>query len=145
MHRLLLLFALAGCPPPTQYLIADVTAGNAPVADAMVAADCHREYDGPDAALRTDATGRARLPMRGRVAADRCSITVAKPGYPTVEADGVNLCTTASSCPAIVIELSAAPYSIVERPALPPPVFPQREYARPPVRQQTAREMEVAQ
>ncbi len=145
MHRLLLLFALAGCPPPTQYLIADVTAGHAPVADAMVAADCHREYDGPDAALRTDTSGRVRLPMRGRVSAERCSLTVAKPGYPTVEADGVNLCTT-SACPAIVIEL-AAPNAIVERPVLPPPVFPSREYARPPMRQPVlqGREMEVAE
>lgn len=141
MHRLLLVVttvlpALAGCPPPTQYLIADVTAARAPIADAMVAADCHREYDAPDAALRTDATGRARLPIRGRVNAERCSITVAKPGYPTVRADGVNLCTT-SACPPIVVELSPA---IVERSPLPPPVFPSRDYARPPVK-----EMEVAQ
>ena len=142
MHRLPLLFALAGCPPPTQFLIADVTAANAPVADAMVAADCHRSDAAPDAALRTDATGRARLPMRGPVSADRCSITVAKPGYPTVEADGVNLCTT-SACPAIAIDLVSP--QIVERSPLPPPSFPARDYARPPVRQERGREMEVAE
>src|ERR1043165_1810700 len=106
MRRLLLLvpLALAGCPPPTQYLIADVTAGGAPVQDALVTADCaQNNYSYP--ATRTDADGRARVQMYNReIDARRCSVTVAKPGYSTVEVDAVNICTTVA-CPPTQIDL----------------------------------------
>ena len=134
MRRLLLLvpLALAGCPPPTQYLIADVTAAGAPVQDAMVTADCaQNNYSYP--ATRTDADGRARVQMYNReINASRCSLTVAKPGYSTVEVDAVNICTT-SACPPMAIDLRE-PYGVMT----PPPMFPRdpysREFAHPPVR-----------
>src|SRR5687767_45811 len=109
----LLPLALAGCPPPAHYLIADVTAANAPVSDALVAADCRRGgFDGRDAAMRTDETGRARLQLRGAPRAERCTLTVAKPGYRTVETEVVSLCTTVA-CPALAIDLLPphAPYT----------------------------------
>jgi hypothetical protein len=107
MQRLvyLALFSLAGCPPPPRYVVADVFAANAPVQDAMVAADCGRERD---AALRTDDTGRVRLPIRGRAAADRCVLTIAKPGYHTVETGGVQLCSKATACPTVFVRLFEA-------------------------------------
>jgi len=107
MPRLLYLalFSLAGCPPPPRYVVADVYAANLPVQDAMVAAECGRQRD---AALRTDDTGRVRLPINGRVAADRCVLTIAKPGYRTVETGGVHLCTKATACPPIFVQLFEA-------------------------------------
>jgi hypothetical protein len=107
MQRLayLALLSLAGCPPPPRYIVADVHATSAPVHDAMVAADCGRER-GP--ALRTDDTGRVRLPIHGHAGADRCVLTVAKPGYRTVEAGGVQLCSTAAACPPIFVRLFEA-------------------------------------
>ncbi len=112
--------ALAGCPPPTHYLITDVTSQRGPVPDAMVAVDCARPDNYPDAAVRTDGAGRARLMLRTyKLDASRCAVTVAKEGYATVEAGAVNICTT-SACPPTVIELRE-PYGPV----------PVRSYARP--------------
>ena len=97
MHRLLWLSLLAGCPATSsRYIVADVTAGRAPVAGALVAAAC-----GPGAgpAQRTDEDGRARL----RVFDDRtCSLLVAKPGYPTVQTGPVDICSGAACPPARV-------------------------------------------
>jgi hypothetical protein len=122
MRRLLLLLVLGGCPPPTQYLITDVTAFRQPVADALVAADCGS--DDADAAMRTDVDGRAKLQFRRRIEARTCTVTVAKEGFSTVEADLVSVCTT-PACPATHVELGA----ITPAPA---PMLP-REYATPPV------------
>ncbi len=128
MRRLLVLVPLlGGCPPPSQYLITDVTAFRAPVADALVAADCGNEY--AEAALRTDTAGRARLELRGKADASKCSVTVAKPGFPTAVAVNVSLCTT-PACPATHVELGESIDAYV--PAI-PLVMP-REYAQPPVR-----------
>lgn len=113
MRRLLLLALLGGCPPPSQFLITDVTAAGAPVADALVAADCGNPYH--DAALRTDPTGRARLTFRTKVDASKCSVTVAKAGLPTVEAINLSICTT-PACPATHVELGE-----LARVELPPP------------------------
>ena len=113
MTRLLLVVsvvALAGCPPPPHYAIIEVRSPE-PVGDALVAAECG-PYHG--AATRTDDLGRARVAVSGRVVAGRCLVLVAKQGYSTVETDGVQLCNTATACPATVIEL------------------PQRTYAQPP-------------
>lgn len=120
MRSVLLLVGLAGCPPPTQYLITDVTADRAPVADAMVATDCGTPYR--DAALRTDREGRARLAIRTKVFASKCSVTVAKEGFPTVEAINVSICST-PACPATHVELGDAYMRAPEMP---------REYAHPP-------------
>lgn len=141
--RSLLLFiplALGGCPPPAKYLITDVTAHRVPVADALVAADCGS--DDSDAAMRTDADGRARLLFRRSVDASKCSITVAKEGFPTVEATGISICST-PACPATHVELDrplarsvdggaprANPFAVPEDP---------REYAVP-----ARKSMEVA-
>ncbi|MBA2543478.1 MAG: hypothetical protein H0V17_27800 [Deltaproteobacteria bacterium] len=126
MRSLLVLLvpALGGCPPPTRYLITDVHAARAPVADALVAADCGRDYGEP--ALRTDATGRARLRVRGEVAASKCTVIIAKDGFPTIEAAGIQLCTT-PLCPALVIDLVAPYASEVRREP-----FLHREYATAP-------------
>lgn len=134
----LLLPALGGCPPPAHYLITDVHAARAPVADALVAADCGREYG--ESALRTDATGRARLTVRGTVAASKCSVTIAKEGFPTVEATGIQLCTT-PACPALQIDLHAPYASELRREPFgyrAPPTYlappPIRDYATAPRR-----------
>jgi hypothetical protein len=106
MRSLLLLVPfLGGCPPPSQFLITEVTAAGAPVADALVAADCG--HPDRDAALRTDPTGRARLTFRRKVDASKCSVTVAKSGYPTAEAIHLSICTT-PACPATHVELDDA-------------------------------------
>jgi len=120
MRRLLLFVPLAllgGCPPPPHYLITDVTTPRGPVSDALVAADCDRANPTPTfgPAMRTDQGGRARLLLRRSDAAG-CSVTVAKPGYATVEVGAVSVCTTAA-CPPTIVEL---------RPRSP------REYAPPP-------------
>lgn len=129
MRRWLLLVPLAatGCPPPTHYLIADVAVRGAPVADALVAAACGGEGDDP--ALRTDPAGRARLELRRRVDASACSVTVAKPGLPTVEVWGVSICTT-PACPATHVELD---------PPAEPPLARPLPYAQPPRRREVAR------
>lgn len=103
MQRLLCLvvLALAGCPPPPRYAVVDVYDPR-PVQDAMVAAECGK-YTG--AAMRTDDAGRARLPITGVFPADRCVLTVAKPGYPTLEIGAVQLCSSPSACPSTIVEL----------------------------------------
>jgi hypothetical protein len=93
---------LAGCPAPNRYVITDVVSYQAPVEDAMVAARCGTPYG---SALRTDHNGRARLAVRGEAEASQCVLTVAKPGYSTVEVEGVNICSTPTGCPAMRIEL----------------------------------------
>jgi hypothetical protein len=100
-----MLLSLAGCPPPSQYLITDVVAARAPVDDALVAADCG---DYHQAARRTDDRGRARLALSGKVDPSRCLVTVAKPGYRTVETPVAATCTDATACPAMLIWLDRA-------------------------------------
>ena len=114
MQRLVWLFLLAGCPAPSRYVVADVTAARVPLPGALVAADCN----GARFAQRTDEDGRARV----RVATDRhaCSLLVAKPGYRTVETGAVDICP-AGACAPTRVDL-AAPSR---------PFVPVREYARP--------------
>ena len=102
MQRLLLLFALTGCPSHSRYVVADVTAARVPVQGALVAAECGEHHN---AALRTDEDGRARIRMYHD--SDRCSLVVAKPGLPTVETGAVNVCPTATACAPARIELVA--------------------------------------
>ena len=102
MHRftfVVLLAGLAGCPPPARYARIEVR-GPAPVPQALVAAECGTER----AAQRTDSSGSARLRMSYAAEARQCTMTVAHPGYATVEARGVTLCTSPMACPALVIE-----------------------------------------
>jgi hypothetical protein len=107
-----LLPALAGCPASTRFLVADVTSAHAPVEGALVAADCGQPRQ---AALRTDDTGRARLSLFGaQVDAARCVLTVAKPGYATVETGGANLCTS-GACTPMRVELAATQIMEVAR------------------------------
>ncbi len=102
MCRYLWLLLLTACPPPPRYVAAEVVSARAPVEDALVAAEC-----GPwqSAARRTDEDGYARLKLPGRVDAVRCTVTVAKPGYRTVQTAGPNMCTTATGCPPFVVWL----------------------------------------
>ena len=101
---LLLPGALGGCPPPPRYLITDVMSPRGAVADALVAVDCAAPRDGVGAAVRTDERGRAWVRVRDpRAEAARCTITVAKPGYATLEASAVNVCTTAACPPTLVL------------------------------------------
>ena len=127
MHRLTILcvLGLAGCPPPPRYAVIDVI-DPAPVEDALVSADCGR-FRG--AAMRTDDRGRATVQLRGEEAIDQCVLTVAKPGYPTVEVEGVQVCTYATACPPTIVQMLAAVG--VELPQ-PPPEY--RSYAQPPRR-----------
>lgn len=141
MHRLLYLalLGLTGCPPPPRYVVADVYARGAPLPDALVSAYCAEPHvdslgraRGP--ALRTDELGRAYLTIRGKQAAHRCSLTVAKPGFSTVEVDGLNICSTPAQCPPVAIDLDAlhAPPGMIE---LEPPrgySQPERGYSLPP-------------
>lgn len=124
MRSLLLLVLLGGCPPPSQYLITDVTAAGAPVADALVAAECGNPAR--DAALRTDQDGRARLTFRSRVDASTCTVTVAKSGFPTLEAINLSICST-PACPATHVELGEL-REVEPVSELPVP----RDYAEPP-------------
>jgi hypothetical protein len=104
MKQLLCLFALAGCPAAPRYVVADVTANHRPVEDALVAASCGSNQN---AALRTDEDGHARL----RVYSDRCSLVVAKPGFPTVETGPTNVCPTPTACAAMRVDLSLPVYA----------------------------------
>lgn len=128
MHRLLFLSLLAGCPPPTTYLIAEVSAHQLPVADALVAADCGSTYS--DAARRTDPSGRAQLEFRRKVDASKCALTIAAPGFETVEATNVSICTT-PACPATHVELDG-PRGLDDGPR-DPYEDELRTYARPPL------------
>ena len=97
-----MMLSLAGCPPPQQYVVADVIAARVPVDDALVAADCG---DYHQSARRTDDRGRARLSLSGKVDPARCLVTVAKPGYRTVDARIAATCTDATACPPMLIWL----------------------------------------
>jgi len=98
------MFALAGCPAPSRYVVADVTAARAPVAGALVAADCGSQNpERRDPAQRTDEDGRARLRM---ATGSNCSLLVAKPGYPTVTTGPVSVCP-AGTCAPTQIDLLA--------------------------------------
>jgi hypothetical protein len=121
------LVLLGGCPPPPHYLITDVTTPRGPVSDALVAADCDHASPTPvfGPAMRTDQGGRARL-LIPRSEATGCAVTVAKPGYATVEVGAVSVCTTAA-CPPTTVELHA---NDVEAPVFRP--RSPREYAPPP-------------
>jgi hypothetical protein len=101
MHRhCLLLLALAGCPAPGRYIVADVTAARAPLAGALVAADCGTPHN---PAQRTDEDGRARVRVADR---ETCALLVAKPGYPTVLTGPVNVCPP-GACPPTHVDLGA--------------------------------------
>src|SRR5262245_41742404 len=101
MHRLLYLTLLCSCTPPPRYAVVRVfDPTTAPVGEAMVATDCGQFHG---YGMRTDETGFARVQVDSSVAAQRCVVTVAKPGYHTVETDGVQLCTTAT-CPPLIVE-----------------------------------------
>jgi len=100
--RLLLLSLLAACPPPPRYVAAQVVSARAPVDEALVAADCGAWQT---SARRTDEDGYTRLKVSGRVDISHCMVTVAKPGYRTVETAAGNACTTATGCQPLVIWL----------------------------------------
>ena len=102
MRSLFALLLLAGCPPPPRYAVVEVTTP-APLADAMVAARCGMS----SVATRTNDVGRTRLTVHGQASADRCVLTVAKPGYTTVETTGVELCTSPTACPPVGIHVEA--------------------------------------
>ena len=104
MKKLVCLIALAGCPAPERYVVADVTANRRPVEDALVAASCGTNQN---AAIRTDADGHARM----RVAADRCSLVVAKPWFPTVETGPANVCPTPMACAPMRVDLALPVYA----------------------------------
>jgi hypothetical protein len=106
MQRLLYfaVVALAGCPAPGRYVVADVTASRRPVEGALVAASCGDRY--ANAATRTDDGGRAR--MRVPSTSSYCSLTVAKPGLPTVETGPVNVCPTTGACTPTRVDLRTA-------------------------------------
>ena len=101
MLRWSLLVALAGCPAPQHYLIADVVSRDVPVDDALVAVDCGLSGS---AALRTDERGQARVAVR---ASDpfACAVVVAKPGFATLRAAVASLCTAPLACPAMLFDL----------------------------------------
>jgi hypothetical protein len=131
MRRLVCLVLLAGCPAPSRYVVADVTVARVPLQGALVAADCGTPYN---PAQRTGDDGRARM----RVWNDdshTCSLTVAKPGYPTIETGPVNVCPS-GACAPTRIDLAAAPEA-----AEPAPTPVTRDYARPTGR----RPLEVAE
>lgn len=105
MQRLVLVFLLAGCPAPSRYVVADVTAARVPLAGALVAADC----TGARFAQRTDEDGRARVRIVGN--RDACSLLVAKPGYRTVETGAVDICPP-GACAPTRIDLGGPPRPI---------------------------------
>jgi hypothetical protein len=115
----LAVLALAGCPPAPRYAVVDVVDPE-PVNDALVAADCGKIYG---AAARTDDTGRARLEIHPDADPRRCTVTVAKPGYPTVATLLYALCSTVTACPPTLVQL-------VELEPVPTPTS--RAYAQPP-------------
>jgi hypothetical protein len=100
----LLFLALAGCPPPMKYVVADVTSPQAPVEGALVAADCGNERTD---AMRADEYGRVRMALPGRVDASHCTLTVAKPGFATLETPpgSINMCTAPNACPPTPVRL----------------------------------------
>jgi hypothetical protein len=142
MKRLLWLLALAGCPAETPFVVTDVHVAGRPVADALVGVYCagtpRRDVLGVTggSAIRTDEAGRARLHLPGHVPASDCTVTVAKPGLPTIEARGANACSSPVQCPALAIDLGAAgvaPPIEQDRELAPPPVErPPGDFARPP-------------
>ena len=104
MHRLVpLALLLTGCPPPPRYAAFEVR-DRAPLADAVVAAEC----GGHGTAQRTDDTGFARLRLAASPRAQACVVTVAKPGHRTIETGGAALCTSPTACPVLVIDLPAS-------------------------------------
>lgn len=125
MHRLLYVLLLAGCPPPPRYAVVTIH-DPSPVANALVAAECGAY----SAATQTDDAGYARLALPYDAPDDRCTLTVAKPGYRTGRTNIVQLCTNATACPPIVIDFIAAysfamPRTFRARPS-------ERTYAQPP-------------
>jgi hypothetical protein len=93
VQRLAFAVLLAGCPPPPRYAVVVAPA------DALVALSC-----GPTStATRTDDLGRARLVVHGDVDPAACTLVVGKPGLPTVERSGVELCSTPTGCRAMVV------------------------------------------
>jgi hypothetical protein len=139
MYRFFWLVALAGCPAEAPFVVTDVHVAGRPVADALVGIYCagepRRDTLGATAgsAVRTDDTGRARLRVPLGVLAGDCTVTVAKPGFPTVESRGANACSSPVECPALAIDLAAddVPGFDTEAPAIEPP-RPTRDFARPP-------------
>ena len=101
MLRWSLLVALAGCPAPRHYLIADVISHNGPVDDALVAIDCGLS---DTAAVRTDERGHARVAVSAPDPLG-CAVVVAKPGFETLRAAVASLCTAPFACPAMLFDL----------------------------------------
>ena len=125
MHRLLYVLVLAGCPPPPRYAVVRVH-DPAPVANALVAAECSIY----SAATQTDDTGYARIALPYDVPDDRCTLTVAKPGYKTGRTHVLQLCTNPTACSPIVVNFVetfsfALPKTFRARPS-------ERTYAQPP-------------
>jgi hypothetical protein len=114
MKRLVWLLALAGCPAETPFVVTDVHVAGRPVADALVGVYCagtpRRDVLGATggAAIRTDDNGRARIRLPYGMLARECTVTVAKPGLPTIEARGANACSSPVTCPALAIDLAGA-------------------------------------
>jgi hypothetical protein len=113
MHRYLWLLALAGCPAEAPFVVTDVHVAGRAVADALVGIYCtgdpRRDTLGVTAgsAVKTDDAGRARLRVPSGVPARDCIVTVAKPGFPTVESRGASACSSPVECPALAIDLAA--------------------------------------
>lgn len=109
MHRILVLALLTGCPPPPRYASFEVrteTPSGTPIAEAVVAAACAKYQS---SASRTDETGFARLQFGGSNDLNPCTLTVAKPGYRTIETAGVAACSSPTGCPVRIIDLERAP------------------------------------
>jgi hypothetical protein len=120
MQRLWLVLALAGCPAPSRYIIADVTASRVPVPGALVAADCGNPHE---PALRTDEDGRARMMVNDR---QNCSLLVAKPGYPTVTTGPVNVCPSGACTPTRIDLAPRTPAVVRSAPPRIEPEMPRR-------------------
>jgi len=94
------------------FVVTDVHVAGRPVADALVGVYCagapRRDVLGVTggSASRTDDSGRARLRVPYGALARDCTVTVAKPGFSTVEARGANACSSPVECPALGIDLA---------------------------------------
>jgi hypothetical protein len=114
----LVLFGLAGCPPPPRYVVAHVLTTTQPVENALVAIDCGAPTGG---AVRTDDRGNARLRVAASASAGACTLLAAKPGFKTAQGSGAQICDTATACPPITIQLyPLGPYGGEPPPASPP-------------------------
>jgi hypothetical protein len=100
-----LLLLLAACPPPPRFVNTEVLSARGPVEDALIAADCGHYQK---SARRSDEDGRTRLKLSGDADASRCMVTVAAPGYRTIETAVANACTAPIACPLLQVWLEEA-------------------------------------